>query len=94
MCSARTGARPSQAVRLLIRDLITVDLGDTALADATIEAKAAPGIRRSAQDRSVTGVDHAGTGSVLLQAAAKGRPSNAPLLLRRDGKPYKERPCS
>jgi integrase len=85
---AETGARPSQAVRLRIRDLIVID----AKAPRLLMPKSGKGGTRHPGQRKVQryAVSISPELAALLKAAAKGRPSNAALLLRKDGQPWRE----
>ena len=84
-----TGARPSQAVRLRVRDLITIDPA----APRLMMPKSGKGGTRHPGQRKVErySVSISPELAALLKTAAKGRPSNAPLLLRKNGKPWNER---
>jgi integrase len=83
-----TGARPSQAVRLKVRDLITTDPA----APRLMMPKSGKGGTRHPGHRKVEryAVSISRELAALLKTAAKGRPSNAPLLLRKNSKPYNE----
>jgi integrase len=83
-----TGARPGQAVRLRIRDLITVD----PKAPRLMMPKSGKGGTSHPGQRKVEryAVSISPQLAALLKAAAKGRPSNAPLLLYKDDKPWNE----
>ncbi|MET4072685.1 integrase [Bradyrhizobium sp. S3.2.6] len=83
-----TGARPSQAVRLRIRDLITVD----PKAPRLMMPKPGKGGTSHPGQRKVEryAVSISPELSTLLKLAAKGRPSNAPLLLYKDDRPWNE----
>ena len=83
-----TGARPSQAVRLRVRDLITID----AKAPRLMMPKSGKGGTRHPGQRKVEryAVSISPELAALLKLAAKGRPSNAALLLRKNGKPWNE----
>jgi integrase len=88
-----TGARPSQAARLRVRDLIVID----PKAPRLMMPKSGKGGTRHPGQRKVErySVSISPDLAKLLKAAAKGRPSNAALLLRKDGKPWNENdPCS
>jgi len=80
-----TGARPSQAVRLRVRDLITSDPA----APRLMMPKSGKGGTRHPEQRKLEryAVSISPELAALLKLAAKGRPSNAPLLLRKNGKP-------
>jgi integrase len=80
---AETGARPSQATRLRIRDLITTDMN----APRLMMPKSGKGGTRNPGKRKVERYPVAISPELarLLKAAAKGRPSNALLLLRTNG---------
>ena len=86
---AETGARPSQAVRLRIRDLITADMA----APRLMMPKSGKGGTRNKSQRKAErySVSISPALAALLKATAKGRPTNAPLLLRKDGQPWNER---
>ena len=87
-----TGARPSQAVRLKVRDLITTDM----TAPRLLMPKSGKGGTRHPGQRKIERyrVSISPELAALLKTGAKGRPSNAPLLLRKDGQPWNERnPC-
>jgi hypothetical protein len=83
-----TGARPSQAVRLVIRDLVVTDMAKPRL----MMPKSGKGGTRNPGKRKVERfpVSISTELAWLLRAAAKGRPSNAPLLLQKNGKPWTE----
>ena len=83
-----TGARPSQAVRLKIRDLVTTDPA----APRLMMPKSGNGGTRHPGQRKVEryAVSISSGLAALLKTAAKGRPSNAPLLLQKDGEPWSE----
>jgi integrase len=83
-----TGARPSQAVRLRIRDLITVD----AAAPRLMMPKSGKGGTRHPGQRKIEryAVAISPELATLLKAAVKGRPGHAPLLLRNNGQPWSE----
>ena len=83
-----SGARPSQAVRLRVRDLIVID----PKAPRLMMPKSGKGGTRHPGQRKVEryAVSISPELAALLKAAAKGRPSNAALLLRKDGKPWNE----
>jgi integrase len=83
-----TGARPSQAVRLRVRDLITIDPA----APRLMMPKSGKGGTRHPEQRKLEryAVSISPELAALLKLAAKGRPSNAPLLLRKNGKPWSE----
>lgn len=80
---AETGARPSQAVRLRIRDLITRDPA----APRLMMPKSGKGGTRDVQRRKLERYPVSITPELaaLLKTAAKGRPSHAPLLIRQNG---------
>jgi integrase len=87
-----TGARPSQAVRLRVRDLITID----PKAPRLMMPKSGKGGTRHPGQRKVEryAVSISPELAKLLKSAAKGRPSNAALLLRKSGTPWSETdPC-
>lgn len=87
-----TGARPSQAVRLRIRDLITTD----PKAPRLMVPKSGKGGTRHPGQRKLERypVSISPELAALLKLAAKGRPTNAPLLLRMNGKPWhQDDPC-
>ena len=79
-----TGARPCQAVRLRVRDLITIDPKTPRL----MMPKSGKGGTRHPGKRKVEryAVSISPELAALLKTAAKGRPSNAPLLLRKQRK--------
>ncbi len=81
-----TGARPGQAVRLRVRDLIAND----PKAPRLMMPKSGKGGTRHPGQRKVEryAVSISPELAALLKAAAKGRPSHAPLLLRKNGKPW------
>jgi hypothetical protein len=83
-----TGARPSQSVRLLVRDLVTHDM----TAPRLLMPKSGKGGTKSPQQRKLErySVSISPELAKLLKAAAKGRPSNAKLLLRSNGEPWDE----
>jgi len=83
-----TGARPSQAVRLRVRDLIIVDPA----APRLMMPKSGKGGTRHPGQRKLErySVSISPALAMLLKAAAKGRPGNAPLLLKKDGLPWEE----
>ncbi|MCK1447762.1 site-specific integrase [Bradyrhizobium sp. 2] len=85
---AESGARPSQAVRLRIRDLITRDQA----APRLMMPKSGKGGTRSPGHRKLErySVSISPDLAEQLKAAAKGRPSNAPLLVRRNGQAWDE----
>ncbi|MGX1352474.1 integrase [Bradyrhizobium elkanii] len=85
---AETGARPSQAVRLRIRDLITRDPA----APRLMMPRSGKGGTRSPSHRKLErySVSISPELAALLKAAAKGRPSNAPLLVRQNGQAWDE----
>jgi integrase len=85
---AETGARPSQAVRLRVRDLIVTDPKRPRLQ----MPRSGKGGTRHPGQRKVQryAVSISPELAKLLKAAAKGRPSNAALLLRKDGQPWRE----
>lgn len=83
-----SGARPSQAVRLKIRDLITIDMA----APRLMMPKSGKGGTRQPGKRKAERypVSISRELATLLKTAAMGRPTSAPLLLRSDGKPWSE----
>jgi integrase len=83
-----TGARPSQAVRLRVRDLVTID----PKAPRLMMPKSGKGGTRHPGQRKVEryAVSISPELAALLEAAAKGRPSHAPLLLRKHGQLWHE----
>jgi integrase len=85
---AETGARPSQATRLKVRDLITVDMA----APRLMMPKSGKGGTRHPGQRKVQryAVSISRELAALLKAAAKGRPGHAPLLLQKTGAPWNE----
>jgi hypothetical protein len=86
--TAETGARPSQSARLKVRDLITVD----PKAPRLQMPKSGKGGTRHPGQRKLErySVSISPELAKLLKAAAKGRPSNAPLLLQKSGQPWSE----
>jgi integrase len=80
---AESGARPSQAVRLRVRDLITRDPS----APRLNMPKSGKGGTRDVQKRKLERYPVSITPELaaLLKTAAKGRPGHAPLLLRQNG---------
>lgn len=80
---AESGTRPSQAVRLRVRDLITHDPA----APRLMMPRSGKGGTRSVQERKAesypVSISHAL--AALLKTAAKGRPGHAPLLVRENG---------
>ncbi len=87
-----SGARPSQATRLRIRDLIVID----PKAPRLMMPKSGKGGTRHPGVRKVERypVSISPELAALLKMAAKGRPSNAELLLRKNGKPWSENPAN
>ena len=85
---AESGARPSQPVRLRIRDLITTD----PKAPRLMMPKSGKGGTRNRAQRKLERypVSISPGLAALLKAAAKGRPEHAPLLLRKNGEPWSE----
>ncbi|WP_354132177.1 site-specific integrase [Bradyrhizobium sp. RT4b] len=83
---AESGARPSQAVRLRIRDLITRDPA----APRLMMPKSGKGGTRSPGNRRLERytVSISPELAKLLKTAAQGRPSNAPLLVRKNGRAW------
>jgi integrase len=84
-CLGETGARPGQTVRLLIRDLID----DPATPRLAVPRSGKGGTRHPGQrkiERYVVSISL--ELAAKLKAAAKGRPGNAPLLVRTDGKAW------
>jgi len=86
---ARTGARPSQAARLLVEDL-----HDHPLHPKLSMPKSGKGGNRNRAERklqrySVSITPHL---AAKLREAAKGRVDDAPLLLQRDGTPWGNNP--
>jgi integrase len=83
-----TGTRPSQAVRLKVRDLITIDMA----APRLLMPRSGKGGTRHPGQRKIErySVSISPELAKLLKAASKGRPSNAPLLLRKNGEPWSE----
>jgi len=79
------GARPSQAVRLKVRDLVTMAAPRLMMLKSG-KGGTHPG-QRKIERNSVSILAEL---AALLKTAAKGRPSNAPLLLRKHGKPWNE----
>ena len=77
-----SGARPSQATRLRIRDLITTD----PKAPRLMMPKSGKGGTRHPGQRKLERYPVSITPELaaLLKVAAKGRPSHAPLLLRKE----------
>jgi integrase len=82
-----SGARPSQAVRLRIRDLVA-----HGAAPRLMMPKSGKGGTRHPEQRKLErySVSISPELARLLKAAAKGRPSNAPLLLQKSGEPWSE----
>jgi integrase len=85
-----SGARPSQASRLRVRDLIVVD----AKAPRLMMPKSGKGGTRHPEQRKIERypVSISPELAALLKTAAKGRPSNAALLLGKDGQPWSDPP--
>ncbi len=83
-----TGARPSQAARLRVRDLIVID----PLAPRLMMPKSGKGGTRHPGERKLERFPVSITPELaaLLKLAAKGRPGHAPLLLYKDGRPWNE----
>ena len=83
-----TGARPSQVARLKVRDLITTDPATPRLQ----MPKSGKGGTRNPEKRKVErySVSISPALAAQLKTAAKGRPGNAPLLLRSNGEPWRE----
>jgi integrase len=82
-----TGARPSQAARLRVRDLIVTDPKTPRL----MMPRSGKGGTRSPEERKAEQypVSISPELAALLKISAKGRPSNATLLLRQNGQPWK-----
>jgi integrase len=87
---AETGARPSQAVRLRVRDLILT----SPVAPRLMMPKSGKGGTRHPGQRKLDrySVSISPELAKLLKAATKGRPSNAALLLRKSGEPWRDDP--
>ncbi|MGY8682471.1 site-specific integrase [Bradyrhizobium sp. UFLA05-153] len=85
---AESGARPSQPVRLRIRDLITTDPKSPRL----MMPRSGKGGTRHPGQRKLERYPVAISPELakLLKAAAKGRPSHAPLLVRQNGQAWDE----
>ena len=85
---AESGARPSQAVRLRVRDLITLDPAAPRLE----MPKSGKGGTRSPEQRKLERypVSISPKLAALLKLAAKGRPGHAPLLVRENGQAWNE----
>jgi len=84
---AESGARPSQAVRLRMRNLVA----DPAAPRLMMPKSGKGGTRNPAQRKLERySVSISPDLLALLKAAAKGRPGPAPLLLRKDGQPWTE----
>jgi integrase len=85
---AESGARPSQAVRLLVRDLVTTDMA----APRLMMPKSGKGGTRHPGKRKLErySVSISPELARLLKTAAKGRPAKAKLLLRSNGEPWNE----
>jgi integrase len=83
---AETGARPSQAARLKIKDLVTANMNAPRLS----MPRSAKGGTRDPDKRKAERYPVAISRELatLLKAAAKGRPSNAPLLVQKDGRAW------
>jgi integrase len=83
-----TGTRPSQAVRLRIRDLVIAN----SAAPRLMMPKSGKGGTRHPGQRKIErySVSISPELAARLKVAAKGRPSNAPLLLRKNGQPWSE----
>jgi hypothetical protein len=83
-----TGARPSQAVRLLVRDLVATDMA----APRLMMPKSGKGGTRHPAQRKLQrySVSISQELARLLMTAAAGRPSTAKLLLRSNGQPWNE----
>jgi len=86
---AITGARPSQAVRLLVRDL-----QDHPVRPKLMMPKSAKGGGRNRSQKKTErySVPITVALSKKLKAAAKGRADDAPLLLQSDGSPWDKNP--
>lgn len=84
-----SGARPSQAVRLRVRDLIVTSPN----APRLMMPKSGKGGTRHPGQRKLEryAVSISSDLARLLKEAAKGRPSNAALLLRKNGQPWSEK---
>jgi hypothetical protein len=79
-------------VRLRVRDLNVIDPA----APPLMMPKSGKGGTRHPEERKAEqyAVSISSELAALLKLAAKGRPSHAPLLLRKDGKPWNEKdPC-
>ena len=86
---AGTGARPSQAARLLVADLIADAKAPRLRMPKSGKGGSKDRIARKAQRFSVPITSAL---ALKLKAAAKGRAPDAPLLLQGDGTPWGERP--
>jgi integrase len=86
---AITGARPSQAVRLLVRDL-----HDHPVRPKLMMPKSGKGGGRNRAQKKAErySVPITPALAVKLKEAAKGRADNAPLLLQSDGSPWDNNP--
>lgn len=87
---AITGARPSQAARLTVADLITVNAAKPRL----MMPKSAKGRtpNRAARKAERVPVPVTAALAAQLKLASKGRDASAPLLLQADGRPWGDRP--
>ena len=85
---AESGARPSQATRLLVEDL-----HGGAKARLSVPRSAKGGSKnRGARKHERVNVPITPALAAKLKLAAKGRPGDAPLLLQADGQPWGDRP--
>jgi hypothetical protein len=85
---AESGARPSQATRLLVEDL-----HGGAKARLSVPRSANGGFKnRGARKHERVNVPITPALAAKLKLAAKGRPGDAPLLLQADGQPWGDRP--
>ncbi|MBO4222024.1 tyrosine-type recombinase/integrase [Bradyrhizobium neotropicale] len=87
---AESGARPSQAARLQVTDLVTTD----PKAPRLMMPRAGKGGSKKRIERKIQRYAVAITMDLAqrLKEAAKGRSGRDPLLLRSDGEPWGERP--
>ena len=82
---AESGARPSQAVRLRMRNLVA----DPA-APRLMMPKSGKGGTRNPAQRKLERYSVSISPDLLALLKAKGRPGHAPLLLRKNGEPWTE----
>jgi integrase len=87
---AVTGARPSQATRLLVEDLH----GGSRPKLSMPKSGKGGSKNRAARKHERISVPITPDLAVKLKQAAKGRPGDAPLLLRADGQPWSETPSA